>query len=197
MSLDFGISLGATASLTGWSERTVWRRLRAGAIVRYQEVGIARLLLSWGSVAPHARLQFPAEDLLLLRQADAGDGQAQAEFGLVLLAVGRPAGGLYWLQLAAAQGEADAMHWLSRCHFNGEVLPQDFNLGLMYLAQAAAHGHVISRAMLGSLCQPFFGQMPGMPVGPVPHVNRLALPALLAGDDACHAAQAGTATRLP
>lgn len=57
----------------------------------------------------------------------------------------------YWLELAAAQGDADAMHWLGMLHAAGCGGEKDEHLALMWIAKAAAHGHRIAREQLAAL----------------------------------------------
>jgi TPR repeat protein len=70
---------------------------------------------------------------------------------LLFLANQQPASALYWLELAAGQGHTDAMHWLGRCHIEGNGLPKNEELGIMWLSKAAAHGHLISRYQMDRL----------------------------------------------
>ena len=149
-------SLGAVMSMTGWSERTVWRRLSAGSILRADQPSSgSRVMVSWHSVEPHVRLTLDRDNRALLGRADAGDIESQNDIALVFMEHGMPVGAAYWLQQAARGGHADAMHWLGRCYLGGEGLAQDRNMGLMWLARSACAGHLISDALLGALCQPF------------------------------------------
>lgn len=149
------LTLGAVMSVTGWSERTVWRRLSAGSIQRADHARSSkRITVSWHSVEPHVRLTLDRDSLALLCRADAGDLESQNDIALVFMEHGVPAGAAYWLQQAARGGHADAMHWLGRCYLGGEGVPQDRNMGLMWLARSACAGHLISDVLLGTLCHP-------------------------------------------
>lgn len=148
------LTLGAVCSVTGWSERTAWRRLSAGSLFRVDGRG-NRVLIAWDSVQLYARLCIDDELLSLLCRADRGDVEAQNEVALHFFEQALPCGAVYWLQQAARSGDADAMHWLGRCHLEGKGLEPDRNLGLMWLARSAAAGHVISDALLHALCGRF------------------------------------------
>src|SRR5574337_118744 len=91
------------------------------------------------------------ETQALLIKADGGDAVAQAEIGTVFHRFGNARTAVYWWQLAAAQGVADAMQWLGRCHAAGEGVERDENLALMWISKAAAAGHAIAGAQLQGL----------------------------------------------
>jgi TPR repeat protein len=140
------MSIAATMTLTGWSERTVWRRF-AGNIVKSQ-ISNRRSTIPFEAIAPHLCLPLAPEDLPVLEQADAGDAASQNEVALLLLARHQPKGAIYWLELAAKQGHADAMNLLGICYLEGTGRTKDDNLGLVWIAQAAAHGHVIAQRQM-------------------------------------------------
>lgn len=143
------ISLAAAITLTEWSERTFWRRFADGSVKREMESsGNGKSMLQLDSLRPHITIPLAPEDLALVQQADRGDAAAQSDLALVFLASGRTRGAIYWLELAARQDYADAMHWLARCYLDGNGVAPDDHLGLMWLSKAAAHGHRISQAQL-------------------------------------------------
>ncbi|WP_151448011.1 SEL1-like repeat protein [Lacisediminimonas profundi] len=150
------ITLGAVVSITGWSERTAWRRLSAGSIARIGSVASgSRVMVAWSSIEAHARLRLDCEGLALLCRADSGSAESQNDLALCFLEHGLADGAAYWLQQAARSGHGDAMHWLGRCYLDGAGLAQDRNLGLMWLARSACAGHRISDALLHALCGRF------------------------------------------
>jgi|GEM_PF-3895369 len=61
---------------------------------------------------------------------------------------GNPAA-LYWLQLAASQNNAEAMHWLGTAC--AEADPPDTERALMWIARAAALGHPIAQQQIDAL----------------------------------------------
>jgi len=58
---------------------------------------------------------------------------------------------VYWLELAAKQQLADAMHLLGRCYLEGNGLPKDDSLALMWIAKAASLGHSIALTQIQSI----------------------------------------------
>lgn len=143
------ISLAAAITLTEWSERTFWRRFADGSVKRELEAsGNGKSMLYLDSIRPHMTIPLAPEDLLLVQQADRGDPAAQNDLALIFLAGGKTRGAIYWLELAARQDYADAMHWLARCYLDGNGVAADDHLGLMWLSKAAAHGHRISQGQL-------------------------------------------------
>lgn len=165
------ISLHTAAILTGRSLRTWQRRIEAGLVPRLGDGIRAQVPFAVVQQAMDATpcQAWGAEEVQILVEADQGHAQAQAEIGaqFALLALGGAAaptsasgGGQnytriarHFLALAAEQGEADAMHWLGLLHAAGLGEPgEDGNaLALMWIAKAAAHGHVIARTQLAAL----------------------------------------------
>ena len=159
------ISLNTAAILTGRSLRTWQRRIEEGLVPR---LGDGRALVPFDAVVPELPLPLAPEDVDMLVRADQGDAGAQADIGaLFALAALQPApagraapanrggGGsivaaLHFLEQAAQQGEADAMHWLGVLHAAGLAGDGDA-LALMWVAKAAAHGHVIAQRQLAAL----------------------------------------------
>lgn len=144
------ISIASALSLTRWSERTLWRRLADGTLQRAalpsDKVGV---LLE--SLLPHCALHFSAEDQALLQAADAGDATAQIDVAVLCLSQQQADYAPYWLELAAKQNAADAMHWLATCYAHGWGVTQDDNLALMWLAKAAAAGHFLAQQQMAAI----------------------------------------------
>lgn len=155
------ISLAAAITLTEWSERTFWRRFADGSVKRELESsGNGKSMVHLESVEAHITIPLAAEDLTLVQQADRGDAVAQNDLALIFLAGGKPRGAIYWLELAAKQDHADAMHWLARCYLDGNGVAPDHHLGLMWLSKAAAHGHRISQGQLQVMQERFTAAEP-------------------------------------
>lgn len=162
------ISLDAAVAITGISRSTLWRRVTDGSIGKGGKDARNRALLALADVLPlagAAGVALDAEDVQMLVRADRGDAAAQADVGaLFALATldarngGKPRGGggsfipaMYFLTQAAEQGQADAMHWLGMLHAAGLGEGDGPALALMWIAKAAAHGHVIARQQLEGL----------------------------------------------
>lgn len=142
------ITLATAAALTGLSDRTL-RRWIVERTIRREEG--PRTMIDLTELLPHIQLPVDDDARALIHAADRGDADAQNGLALLFLA-GRLYGRAFpWLTRAAAQGHADAMSWLARCHFEGRGTPQDGSLGMMWLAKAAATGHAISARQLASL----------------------------------------------
>jgi TPR repeat protein len=149
--LDF-ISIAAAITLTEWSDSTFRRRVADGSLTRSVESGgSGRVMVDFASIRPHACIPLQQEDIELVAGADAGRADAQNDLALLFLEHGKPRSAIYWLELAAKQGSAEAMHWLGRCYLDGNGMLQDQNLGIMWLAKAAAEGHPISRAQMDAM----------------------------------------------
>lgn len=164
------ISLNTAALLTGRSVRTWQRCIAEGQIPRLPDnrQQAAGALIPFEAVRPWiGRQDWLQEEVDLLVQADQGVAHAQAEIGawFALAALQQapqslhsPSGGggdiipaFHFLSQAAEQGEADAMHWLGLLYLAGFGEGDGHALALMWIARAAAHGHVIAKVQLEGL----------------------------------------------
>lgn len=148
------INLTTAITLTGWSERTFWRRFADGTFERNgntEKNGKSKVKLQ--TILPHLSISLTQEDISLVLQADEGNAEAQSDLALIFLNEKKYKEAIYWLELATKQGSATAMYWLGRSHIDGNGMPKDENLGLMWIAKAASNGHVISQAQIQGLIQ--------------------------------------------
>lgn len=146
-----GISVESAIVMTELSRRTWWRRIAAGEVTRVADDGRGRAMISWPDVVPKICVPMDSLDQSFVLRADAGEAEAQNDIGQLFLSAGKPAAALYWLQKAAQQNNADAMQCLGRCYLSGQGVAKDENLGLMWLAKAAAFGHVIAQELMNGL----------------------------------------------
>lgn len=146
------ISLNTAAAITERSKRTWQRRRVDDGSVRGGDPTM-RATVDLEDVEPLITIAMNADDLGRVVAADAGDPEAQNDVAMLFLAAGRHKAAVYWLELAAEQGYADAMHHLGRCHLEGLGVPRDEHLAVMWIAKAAAHGHAIAREQLFALKQ--------------------------------------------
>ncbi|WP_426166278.1 tetratricopeptide repeat protein [Polaromonas sp. DSP2-3-2b2] len=145
------ISLDATIAITALSRRTWWRRISQGTINRVSDDERGRAMLSWAEVVSHICLPMEPDDLGFILRADAGQADAQNDIGQLFSIAGKHESALYWLQHAVRQDHPDAMQWLGGCYLRGAGVPKDENLGLMWIAKAASHNHVIAQAQIDAL----------------------------------------------
>ena len=150
------ISIASAITLTEWSESTFRRRIADGTLARHVEPGPSgRAMIELDAIKPHACIPLEEEDSSLIQDADTGKAEAQNDLALLFLANSKPRAAIYWLELAAKQDYPDAMHWLGRCHIDGNGVLLDDNLGMMWLAKAAAHGHAVSQAQMKAMLDKF------------------------------------------
>lgn len=146
-----GISVESAIAITEMSRRTWWRRISEGKVTRVADDARGRAMLQWADVVPSICVALDPEGLACILRADAGEADAQNDVGQLLLGAGKPKSAMYWFGLAAEQANADAMQWLGHCYIKGAGVGKDDHLGLMWLAKAAAHGHVIAQAQVSGL----------------------------------------------
>lgn len=147
------ISIATATTLTDWSERTFWRRFADGSVGREIETG--KSMVDLETLRPHFCVPLEQDDISLIKEADAGDVDAQNDLAMLFLANDKPRNAIYWLELAVKQDHADAMHWLARCYFDGNGVLKDENMGLMWLSKSAAHGHIISQVQMKAMIEKF------------------------------------------
>lgn len=155
------ISIDTTSAITELSRRTWWRRISAGEVNRMADDDRGRTMLLWEEVAPHICVPIEPEDKQFILLADAGDADAQDNVGQLFLMSNKYQAAIYWFELAAQQNNADAMQWLGHCYINGKGVPKDENLGMMWIAKAAALGHVIAQGQMKGLIGRALNIQPG------------------------------------
>jgi len=153
------ISIAAAKTLTEWSERTLWRRISDGTLARIDDNTFedkAKICLD--SIKPYICVSLGPEDFDLIESADAGNAEAQTDLALIFLANAKSESAIYWLKLAAKQDYAEAMHWIGRCYTDGNELPKNESLGIMWIAKAAAQCHVISQGQMQAIIDKITGK---------------------------------------
>ena len=148
------ISLNTVSSLSGLSKRTLWRRVADG-LLRTQTLGAGeRTLVALDDALALSRLRLEPDDRELIREADAGNAEAQCDFALLFLAQNLPEEAVRWLEAAAHQNCPEAMHWLGRCHIAGTGVPADEKAGMEWIARAASPGHATAPHKIQYLTKP-------------------------------------------
>nr|WP_176704829.1 SEL1-like repeat protein [Pseudomonas sp.]QBM91755.1 sel1 repeat protein [Pseudomonas sp.] len=145
------ISLEAVIAITERSKRTWWRRIAEQKVHRLAKDAGGRTILLFDDIVRDLCIRLDDEAKALLFLADAGHAEAQNEVGQLFLAAEKPEAAVYWLSAAAEQGYADAMQLLGGCYAAGQGVPKDLNLSLMWIAKAAAGGHVIALSQIAGL----------------------------------------------
>jgi TPR repeat protein len=146
------VSLQAATTLTEWSERTIRRRLADGTLqCAADNEAHYKTRICFDSIKHDLCIALNPEDIELIKSADAGGADAQNDLALLFLENDKLKSAVYWLELAAKQQVADAMHLLGRCYIEGKGLTKDDNLAMMWIAKAASLGHSIALAQIQSL----------------------------------------------
>lgn len=145
------ISLDTAIMITEISKRTLWRRVTEGQITRLDTDERGRAMIAFDEIAPLITLPIAPEDYELLIEADAGNADAQNDLAQLFFELGLMEVGLTWLNQAVDQQHPDAMHNLAKLYIKGQGVTKDQNTGLMWLAKAAAHDHVIAKQQMAAL----------------------------------------------
>jgi hypothetical protein len=163
------LSLTTATAITNISERTWWRRIEQGSIQRGSTGSGKQTRLLLSDVLPEISISVTSEDIEFILLADAGDADAQNDIGQLFSIAGKPEAALYWLQQAANQGNPDAMQWLGQFYARGEGVPTDENLSMMWLAKAAALGHVIAKSQMDEILKSCRSPANATNETPLPH----------------------------
>jgi TPR repeat protein len=146
------VSLQAATTLTEWSARTIRRRLADGSLkCAADNDDHYKTMISFESIKHDICIALDPDDIELITSADAGDAQAQNDLAVLFLEKNKAKSAVYWLELAAKQNLADAMHLLGCCYLEGNGLPKDDNLAIMWIAKAASLTHPIALAQIQSI----------------------------------------------
>jgi TPR repeat protein len=145
------ISLEAAAIITERSRRTWQRRLADGGVDRVSEDSRGRSMLQLIDVLPFVCVPLSSEEQQILVLADDGSASAQCDIGQVFDLHGKNEIAVHWWEQASEQGDAEAMQCLGSAHAEGRGVPKDQNLALMWIARAAAAGHVIAAKQVKGL----------------------------------------------
>jgi len=157
------ISVDTASAITELSRRTWWRRISAEEFTRVADDARGRAMLLWSEVEPHICVPIEPEDKEFILLADAGDAEAQDDIGQLFLMAEKYQAAFYWFQQAAQQNHPDAMQWLGHCYINGKGVPKDEHLGIMWIAKAAAQGHVIAQGLMKGLINHTLASSPKSP----------------------------------
>lgn len=145
------ISLEAVIAIGKGSRRTWWRRISENPSIKKGADPRGRTMLCLTTVSELVPIPAESETLHTIVAADAGDPMAQNQAGLMFAEIDNQKAAIYWWKAAADQGDADAMHHLGRCYINGLGVSADRNLGVMWIAKAAAAGHIIGLVQIQAL----------------------------------------------
>ncbi len=146
------VSLQATSTLTEWSERTIRRRVADGSLkCAANNEAQYKTMICFDSIKHDICIALDQDDVELIKNADAGDAKAQNDLALLFLENNKLKSAVYWMELAAKQHFTDAMHLLGCCYLEGNGLPKDDSLAIMWIAKAASLGHPIALAQIQSI----------------------------------------------
>ena len=145
------ISLDSAVMISNWSRRTWWRRITEGIVSRLADDDRGRTMLPWSAVQGLLAIPFNEADIAVLADADRGDAAAQNDIGQLLAIEGCNEASLYWIRQAVEQEYPDAMQWLGRAYAAGIGVPKNDNLAIMWIAKAAAKGHIIAAQQMRNL----------------------------------------------
>ena len=147
------INIATATTLTGWSERTFWRRFADGSVKRDTSSAAGKSMVEFDSIKPHIVIPLAQEDYSLVEAADNGSADAQTDLALLFMSHHKLKQGIAWLEVAVKQEHAAAMRLMGRCHIEGQGVDQDDNLGMMWIARAAAKGDPIAQAQMKAVLE--------------------------------------------
>ena len=129
--------------------RTLWRRISDGSVTRANHSAVdEKTKIHLNSIKLSICIPLATDDIALIKNADAGNPEAQVDLALLFLTHAKFKSAFFWLELAASQDYANAMYLLGRCYTDGNDLPKDENLGIMWIAKAASRNHFIAQQLM-------------------------------------------------
>ena len=145
------ISLATAVTLTNLSKRTLWRRISDGTLSKSDDGNPDdKAKIHFEDIKPLLSIELEPEDVALIEPADSGNVQAQYELATVFLLQKQYENATYWLKLAAKK-LPNAMYLLGRCYTDGNGVDKDLDLGMMWIAKAAAHGCIVAKNQMQSM----------------------------------------------
>lgn len=144
------ISIPLASTLTGLSERTLWRRVSDGS-VRRGAADAGRATVLFADIIGMLVVPFGPDDMAMIASADAGDLESINSIALDCIEAGRPREAVRLLEQAAKAGHPDSMAVLGRCYIDGAGVDADQITGLSWITRAAAAGHLLSTAVLSRM----------------------------------------------
>ena len=144
------ISIDTAAIITERSKRT-WQRRLASGFDRISTDLRGRSMIRLADVYPFICVPLSEDDISALMLADSSLAAGQCDIGQIFDLLGKHEIAVYWWRQAAEQGDAEAMQCLGSAHAKGRGVSVDENLALMWIARAAAQGHLIARAQINGL----------------------------------------------
>lgn len=146
------LSLQAVITLTEWSERTLRRRIADGSLLcADNKKNYNKTMICFDSIRQYISIPLAMDDIEILKSADAGEANAQNDLALLFLEKNKPKSAIYWLESAAKQNLADAIHLLGCCYLQGKGVLKDDNNAIMWIAKAASLGHALALAQIHSI----------------------------------------------
>ena len=143
------ISVDTAVVVTGVTKRTLWRWLGSGVIEHRGMDQRGKTMLAYADIKPKLCISFAEdENIELLVEADQGCRDAQNDLGILCLEQERADIALHWFNLAAEQGHADAMHFLSTMYQSGNGVERSDTTALLWRVKAAEAGHAIAKAQM-------------------------------------------------
>ncbi len=147
----YNISFQAASTLTEWSLSTLRRRLADGVLSCVNNEDGTKTMISFDSIKKDISIPLKSKDIELIMSADTGDASAQNDLAVLFLEHHKYQSAIYWLEMAAKQGFADAMQLLGKCYLKGNGVAKDNNIAMMWVAKAASLGHPIALAQMKSI----------------------------------------------
>lgn len=120
-------------------------------------------MLPLEDIIPYIFIELNKDEFDILIDADNGNAKSQSEIGALIaiksMGIKFPIkyklfdSAMYWLELAAEKGQADAMHWIGILYANSKNRGNSKDLSLMWIFRAAAHGHLIAQHQTSAILE--------------------------------------------
>jgi len=148
------VSLNTAAMLTGKSTRTIRSWLETGIAKGGESLNDSiekNLVVDLRSINQHIPVELTPTLIDSIDKSEAGISEETTNIAIAFSKSHADKIAIQWFELAAKQGNNDAMNWLWDIYYNGYGVEPDFAVAIQWLGKAAKHGSLFAQATVEGL----------------------------------------------
>jgi TPR repeat protein len=146
------ISINTAAMLTGKSTKTIRNWMDSGVIKkRFDDNSNNNTEIDISSIDEHIPTELTPAFLESVKRSEAGISEETTNIAIAFSSSHADKIAIPWFELAAKQGNNDAMFWLWKNYQTGCGVEPDFAVAIQWLGKAAKHGSITAQTTVESL----------------------------------------------
>jgi Na+-translocating ferredoxin:NAD+ oxidoreductase RNF subunit RnfB len=148
------VSLNTAAMLTGKSTRTIRSWLETGIAKGGESLNDSiekNLVVDLRSINQHIPIELTPTLMDSIDKSEAGISEETTNIAIAFSKSHADKIAIQWFELAAKQGNNDAMFWLWKNYQTGCGVEPDFAVAIQWLGKAAKHGSITAQTTVESL----------------------------------------------